>query len=175
MFASDVTSAWSGLRCELKLTKEAGWLRLDGLHKPVGERMIETAWDEYRAWAACARALQRSSQNWNTAALASAAAAAVFGAGAIQAANHPQLAQFGPALSLAAAAAARAVPILGKESSRQAPSRNGSAPARPRRPSNQNATGMRPGWDPMPVRTRTTYSSGRSDLCGTNRIGALSG
>src|SRR5918995_390549 len=113
--------------------------------------MIETAWDEYRAWAARARQLQSSSQGWNTAALASAAAAAVFGAGAIQAAQHPQL---GPALSLAAAAAAGAVPILGKEILATGTELNGSAPVRQPRQSSPNVTGMRLAWDPMLVRTR---------------------
>jgi hypothetical protein len=74
--------------------------------------MIDTAWDEYRAWAARARELQKSSQWWNTAALIAAGAAAVFGAAAIQSAAYPQLAT---ALSLAAAVAAGAVPFLGKE------------------------------------------------------------
>jgi hypothetical protein len=104
--------------------------------------MIDTAWDEYRAWAARARELQKSSQNWITAALVSATAAAVFGAGAIQAAGYPRVAQ---ALSLAAAVAAGAVPILGKEILTTAPKRHGSALARPRRQSNPSAIAMLPG------------------------------
>jgi hypothetical protein len=74
--------------------------------------MIDTAWDEYRAWAARARELQKTSQLWNTLALVAAGTAAVFGAAALQTATHPPIAT---TLSLAAAIAAGAVPFLGKE------------------------------------------------------------
>lgn len=73
--------------------------------------MIETAWDEYRGWAARARELQDASKKWNTAALISAAVAAFFGAAATQAAGSP----IGQAFSLLAAIAAALTPILGKE------------------------------------------------------------
>jgi hypothetical protein len=73
--------------------------------------MIETAWDEYRGWAARARELQHASKNWNTAALISAAVAAFFGAAATQAAGNP----IGQAFSLLAAIAAALTPILGRE------------------------------------------------------------
>ena len=73
--------------------------------------MIDTAWDEYRAWAARARALQTASQRWNTAALVSAGAAAALGAAAIQFSAYPRAMQ---ALSLLSALAG-SVPFLGKE------------------------------------------------------------
>jgi hypothetical protein len=73
---------------------------------------IEPAWDEYRGWSARARELQSSTQRWNTAALVSAAAAAVLGAAATQTAGDPGL---GKTLSLLAAIAAALTPILGKE------------------------------------------------------------
>ena len=92
--------------------------------------MIDTAWDEYRAWAARARELQKTSQLWNTLALVAAGTAAVFGAAALQTATHPPIAT---TLSLAAAIAAGAVPFLARKSSQWAPRRNGSAPARPRK------------------------------------------
>jgi len=74
--------------------------------------MIDTAWDEYRAWAARARELQKSAQLWNKLALTAAGTAAMFGAAAIQTSAYPQIAT---TLSLAAAIAAGAVPFLGKE------------------------------------------------------------
>ena len=74
--------------------------------------IIDTAWDEYRAWAARAHELHKSSQLWNTLALVAAGAAAVLGAAALQTAAHPPIAT---ALSLTAAIAAGAVPFLGKE------------------------------------------------------------
>jgi hypothetical protein len=74
--------------------------------------MINTAWDEYRGWAARARQLQESSQKWNRAALISAAAAAILGAAASQTAGDPVI---GKTLSLLAAIAAGLTPILGKE------------------------------------------------------------
>jgi hypothetical protein len=77
-----------------------------------GRTVIDTAWDEYRGWAARARALQTASQRWNTAALASAGAAAALGAAAIQFSSYPRAMQ---ALSLLSALAAGAVPFLGKE------------------------------------------------------------
>jgi hypothetical protein len=74
--------------------------------------MINDAWDEYRGWDARAIDLQDSSKKWNTAALISASAAAVFGAAATQASSQPTL---GKVLSILAAAAAALTPVLGKE------------------------------------------------------------
>jgi multidrug transporter EmrE-like cation transporter len=78
----------------------------------LGEtKMIETAWDEYRGWAARARELQIASKKWNTAALISVVVAAFCGAAATQAAGTP----VGRAFSLLAAIAAALTPILGRE------------------------------------------------------------
>jgi multidrug transporter EmrE-like cation transporter len=73
--------------------------------------MIETAWDEYRGWAARAQELQYSSKKWNTAALITVAAAAIFGAVATQTAGTP----VGQAFTLLAAIAAALTPVLGRE------------------------------------------------------------
>jgi hypothetical protein len=73
--------------------------------------MIETAWDEYRGWAARAKDTQDSAKKWNTAALICAGAAAIFGAAATQAAGT----LIGQGFSLLAAVAAALSPILGKE------------------------------------------------------------
>jgi hypothetical protein len=73
--------------------------------------MINTAWDEYRGWAARGRDQQEAANRWNTAALMSAALAAIFGAAATQTAGHA----VGQAFSLLAAIAAALTPLLGKE------------------------------------------------------------
>jgi hypothetical protein len=89
--------------------------------------MIDTAWNEYRAWAKRSRTLQASVQQLNSYALCSAGAAAVLGAaatGVAQAAAwveanrvaslQPWLASGSQALAVLAAVAAAAAPILGR-------------------------------------------------------------
>lgn len=73
--------------------------------------MINTAWDEYRGWAARGREQQSVANRWNIAALISATLAAVFGAAATQTAGH----ELGRVFSLFAAIAAALTPLLGKE------------------------------------------------------------
>jgi SMODS and SLOG-associating 2TM effector domain 1/Protein of unknown function (DUF4231) len=73
--------------------------------------MIETAWDEYRGWAARAKDMQDSAKKWNTAALICAAVAAIFGAAATQTMGT----LIGQGFSLLTAIAAALSPILGKE------------------------------------------------------------
>jgi len=73
--------------------------------------MIDSAWDEYRGWAARARELQGKLRRWNLAALASAVAAAVFGGLAVQLGRS----DWGKAAAGAAAVAAALTPIIGRE------------------------------------------------------------
>jgi SMODS and SLOG-associating 2TM effector domain 1/Protein of unknown function (DUF4231) len=73
--------------------------------------MIETAWDEYRGWAARAKELQANSKRWNKAALICASAAAISGAAATQSAGT----LIGQGFSLLAAVAAALSPVLGRE------------------------------------------------------------
>jgi hypothetical protein len=74
--------------------------------------MSSAAWNEYRGWAKRARALQRNSLHWNTAALTGAGCTAILGAAASQAGASPTLSR---SLSLAAGVAAALTAVLGKE------------------------------------------------------------
>jgi hypothetical protein len=73
--------------------------------------MIETAWDEYRAWARRARELQTESGRWTGLAMVFAAFAAILGAAADQASAGSEWA---PLLAFSAASCAAITPILGQ-------------------------------------------------------------
>ncbi len=72
--------------------------------------MIDNAWDEYRAWAGRARALQASSRLWNLTALVCAAVAAVLGTAAGQVGGSAAT-----VLAALAAVAAAVTPVLGRD------------------------------------------------------------
>src|ERR1700690_4423765 len=89
--------------------------------------MIETAWNEYRAWAKRSRVLQAATRTWNEYAFRCAILAAVLGAAASGAATlatwaagnaRPDLANAagptGKLLALLATVAAAATPFLGR-------------------------------------------------------------
>ena len=71
--------------------------------------MIESAWNEYRGWARRSRTLQQSIRNWNTAAAACAALAAVLGA-----ATTGRSYATAASLAALAAVASAVTPILGR-------------------------------------------------------------
>jgi conflict system pore-forming effector with SLATT domain/uncharacterized protein DUF4231 len=73
--------------------------------------MIDTAWDEYRGWAARARALQSSLRRWKLASLLCAVAAALFGALALEMKGSA----WDRGFALAAAVTAGLAPIVGRE------------------------------------------------------------
>ena len=74
--------------------------------------MIEEAWNEYRGWAKRARSLQRSTRQWNRAALVCGSLVAIFGAAASQV---PDGLLFGKAMAFMAAVLAAITPVLGRE------------------------------------------------------------
>ena len=74
--------------------------------------MIEEAWNEYRGWAKRARSLQRSTRQWNRAALVCGGLVAIFGAAASQV---PDGLLFGKAMAFMAAVLAAITPVLGRE------------------------------------------------------------
>jgi hypothetical protein len=74
--------------------------------------MIEEAWNEYRGWAKRARSLQRSTRQWNRAALVCGGMVAIFGAAASQVPNGLL---FGKAMAFMAAVLAAITPVLGRE------------------------------------------------------------
>ncbi len=74
--------------------------------------MLETAWKDYRGWAAAARSLQRSARNQALWALALACAAALFGA--LAAALGPPAGSLRTGASLLAAVCAGLAPVLGR-------------------------------------------------------------